>query len=193
MISVRLDTREFSRALEKLAKELPKQLAGAVNRTARASRTAFNKDAARDIGVSPRKLKFDSAKELTSARADFLEARFRPSPKTVNLVETNTVRWKGRGSPLTASTNTLTGGGSSHLHALRGVLLKSPLKAYHRIGKGKTHSVKGLKQLYTTSPRTLMAQRSHPRAIWMQTANERLEPEVVKAVETAAARAGFAQ
>lgn len=190
MITVRLDTREAVKALEKLSTQLPSQLRNGLNRAARAARTEFNQLAVKEIGVPRGKLKMLASKEFIAARPEDLRAIFKPTSKTVNLAATGTVRWNGKGSPLTASTHVLTGGPSSRLVSPHGELLGG--LAWHRVKHGSGTHRKGLKQLKTTSPRTIMGQDGNPlRVAWARKAEERLIAEIPASIQEAARRSGF--
>ena len=193
MISLKIDAREFERALRKATTELPRQLRSTLNKASREARTAFLKSAATELNYTKRKFFLEeggSKSDFTDARTDSLETKFRPSSKTENLGLTKGVRSRRKGG-LTANIHLLSGGGSNPLAAPHGFLIK-PGVAVNRTKFGKGTHRKGLRGMRGSSAAAVMAQMDNPvRRVWERTAIKSLEEKLPLAIEQAFEKSGL--
>jgi hypothetical protein len=181
MISAKLDTRELARALSRLERNLPSQLAQALNSSVRIGRTQFYKEAGQEIGLRRGLLGADAATDLVRASPGRLIVTFKPSRKVTNMAAVGVTASRATG--LTAKTHRLTRGSKTWAH---GFLING--KAVHRPADNR-HKIKALR---TTSPAALFAQEDMPfREAFETTVAEGLARTIPVALEKAMQKAGM--
>lgn len=206
MLTIKLDARPLIRHTTAFANELPGQLKNGVNRAGTAARTAFLEMLPKELNVkNPRALRPKGGQSADSRRAggpNGLTHIFIPSRRALNLIQVKTLNVDETagelyriGKGLTAATNVLSGGGSSHLHAKHGFILHGKngdqIRRRDPDAPYKWGTVKGSKAMNTASPSGVMGQEDNPvRKKWELVAETELVLNTYRALEEVKARAG---
>ncbi len=168
-IQVTFDTRAYVRALEGLAKDIPRAERSALDSSMRKGRKVFYQLAAEELHLAKRLISKNSDTELSLSSTTNLVAYFRPSRVTYNVKEVPGLKFNksdraGR-KGITVDMHILSGGGSHPLRAPHAFIMpggRSSGSVFNRIEFGPGTHRRGLKSIRTTPPATVLGQESNP-------------------------------
>lgn len=194
-IKVTFDTKAYVRALEGLAKDIPRAERSALDMSIRKGRKVFYQLAAEELHLAKRLISKGSDAELSLSSTTSLIAYFRPARVTYNVKEVPGLQFNksdraGRRG-VTVDMHILSGGGSHPLRAPNAFIMgggRSAGSVFNRVEFGPGTHRRGLKSIRTTPPATVLGQESNPVRVEFvrvveETLTTKLDEKITSAIE----------